>query len=222
MRSASAETRFVAVATALLVGATVAVLGTIERYGLKQEAPAAEVSEGDHLRALAGRIRADRTTGHQAARELGRSTDADPATLRELARDPEVAIRANAIRALAGRIESGDVAWLGAALADPATPWRVRQEAARALGKPGADDAVPFLAAALAEEGSDPLAEGLRIAAIRSLGAVGTDAARSVLAGHRSRRLGAIEKRILGAASAGARADAAPVHSEAGRPLPKT
>lgn len=159
MRSASAETRFVAVATALLVGATVAVLGTIERYGLKQEAPAAEVSEGDHLRALAERIRADRTTGHQAA---------------------------------------------------------------RALGKPGADDAVPFLAAALAEEGSDPLAEGLRIAAIRSLGAVGTDAARSVLAGHRSRRLGAIEKRILGAASAGARADAAPVHSEAGRPLPKT
>lgn len=152
------------------------------------------------VRWLAERASEGAMSAHAAA-ALGEV--ADPRAVDELARVAldagEVAVRAQAIRALTasgGRAYATDLAAL---VRDVAQPARVRVEAALALSRFADGSTAAPLAAALEQLVADhtPVAEQLRVSIVLALGTLDADDARVALEQHARRSLSQVERAMV-------------------------
>ena len=104
-------------------------------------------------------------------------------------------VRANAARALATSGTAAQAPALLAIVGDDGAPWRVREEAALALGRIGDDATAGALGGVLdrlaGAPGDDPLQ--LRIAIVQALGTLASPAAVDALQRHRARSLAGVE-----------------------------
>jgi HEAT repeat protein len=93
-----------------------------------------------------------------------------------------VLVRANAVRALGRSGSADDARALVVMVGDKSQPFRMRQEAALALGQIGSRAVVPALVSALEVLARDASGEQLRISVIQALGQLGSGEAHAFLA----------------------------------------